>query len=197
MQAMVFNLVTAAKEWLESNNLSAAQVLTALSPLLLLLLLLLFMPLSEHELQDWGAYEEEEEEDESKKRNKVSFLLCSWPKMTKTQSGILKGVVGVTPVCGGRRGRKTITGGAGRIGWMKSSQVNPDNFLAWRTKFEAEIEAQRQAEETGHRTVTGLQEGYHSRAEGEAAETNRCGAGGEGRAMEEEEGVGAGGSGQR
>jgi len=74
---MVFSLVTAAKDWLESNNLSAAQ--------------------------DWGADADAEASEDA-----------SGAK--KNKEGVLKGVVGVTP-------------------------VTVESFTAWRAKLEQEEEA--------------------------------------------------------
>eukprot|EP00282_Hemiselmis_andersenii_P024299 CAMPEP_0172006838 /NCGR_PEP_ID=MMETSP1041-20130122/5771_1 /TAXON_ID=464988 /ORGANISM="Hemiselmis andersenii, Strain CCMP439" /LENGTH=237 /DNA_ID=CAMNT_0012660881 /DNA_START=14 /DNA_END=724 /DNA_ORIENTATION=+ len=74
-QVMVFMLVTAAKEWLETNDLSTAK--------------------------DWGTGEEEESLDEAAVRNRA---------------GILKGIVGVTP-------------------------VTEESFLKWRAVFEAKVAA--------------------------------------------------------
>jgi len=78
---MVFMLVNAAKEYLESNQLSAAQ--------------------------DWGADEEEEGDEHHHADNDAR---------KRFKAGLLKGIVGVTP-------------------------VTEQTFLAWRAKFEAEQEA--------------------------------------------------------
>lgn len=80
---MVFSLVTAAKDWLEANNLSSAQ--------------------------DWGAAAQEEAERAAK--DEASGI-------RRNQDGILKGVVGMTP-------------------------VTEESFVAWRARLEKEVEEKK------------------------------------------------------